>query len=68
METRTMKYKELREALEKENYQFREDLKSDNQYIRKGVMIIDRFVCLGKSGKNEMLAFENDNQMSTFDL
>ena len=68
--TRTIKYKELREEIEKQNRYHEEELRSENLSIRVGALILESFGCLGKRGKakNEMLAFENDNQMSTFDL
>ena len=51
METRTMKYKELREEIEKQNRYHDEELRSENMAIRTGALILESFECLGKSGK-----------------
>ena len=55
METRTLKYKELRESLEDENKQIESDLTSKNFFMRIRAIYISSLECKGKRGKNEML-------------
>ena len=50
--TRTIKYKELRDILEKENHQIREDLTSKNFFIRIRAIYISSLECNGKRVKN----------------
>ena len=49
--TRTIKYKELREEIEKQNRYHDEELRSENMSIRVGALILENFECLGKRGK-----------------
>lgn len=49
--TRTAKYKELREEIEKQNRYHEEELRSENLSIRLGALILESFECLGKRGK-----------------
>ena len=49
--TRTIKYKELREKIEKQNRYHEEELRSDNMVTRTGALILESFECLGKRGK-----------------
>ena len=51
METRTVKYKELREKIEKQNRYHEEELRSEDMAIRTGALILESFKCLGKRGK-----------------
>lgn len=50
--TRTMKYKELRDILEKENHQIREDLTSKDFFTRMRALYISCMECKGKRAKN----------------
>lgn len=50
--TRTMKYKELRDILEKENHQIREDLTSKDFFTRMRALYISSMECAGKRAKN----------------
>ena len=49
--TRTIKYKELREEIEKQNRYHEEELRSENVVTRTGALILENFECLGKRGK-----------------
>ena len=49
--TRTIKYKELREKIEKQNRYHEEELRSENVVTRTGALILESFECLGKRGK-----------------
>lgn len=51
--TRTLKYKELRDILEKENHQIREDLTSKDFFTRMRALYIDSMPCSGKRVKHE---------------
>ena len=53
METRTMKYKELREKIEEQNRYHEEELRSENVVTRTGALILESFECLGKRGKTK---------------
>ena len=50
--TRTLKYKELRDILEKENHQIREDLTSNDFFTRMRALYISSMECAGKRAKN----------------
>ena len=50
--TRIMKYKELRDILEKENHQIREDLTSKDFFTRMRALYISSMECAGKRVKN----------------
>lgn len=50
--TRTMKYKEIRDILEKENHQIREDLTSKDFFTRMRALYISSMECAGKRAKN----------------
>ena len=49
--TRTLKYKELRDILEKENHQIREDLTSKDFFTRMRALYIQSLECKGKRVK-----------------
>lgn len=49
--TRTIKYKELREEIEKQNRYHEEELRSENVVTITGALILESFECLGKRGK-----------------
>lgn len=49
--TRTLKYKELRDILEKENNQIREDLTSKDFFTRMRALYISSMECAGKRAK-----------------
>ncbi len=49
--TRTIKYKELRDILEKENHQIREDLTSKDFFTRMRALYIASMECKGKMAK-----------------
>ena len=51
--TRIIKYKELREEIEKQNRYHEEELRSENVVTRTGALILESFECLGKRAKNE---------------
>ena len=50
--TRTIKYKELRDILEKENHQIREGLTSKDFFTRMRAIYISSMECTGKRAKN----------------
>lgn len=50
--TRTLKYKELRDILEKENHQIKEDLTSKDFFTRMRALYISSMECAGKRAKN----------------
>ena len=52
--TRTLKYKELRDILEKENHQIREDLTSKDFFTRMRAIYINSLECKGKRVKHEI--------------
>ena len=52
--TRTIKYKELRDILEKENNQIREDLTSKDFFTRMRAIYINSLECKGKRAKHEI--------------
>ena len=49
--TRTLKYKELRDILEKENHQIREDLNGKDWFLRMRAIYISSLDCKGKRAK-----------------